>query len=124
MKESLDIAQKRCWISLVDRIERKVYAVCCEYTTTYPFEIMRILLDHYNEEQKVRELISFGNIKALDENILLSDFYHRDHKERLQIICSPYSTTRLSYLCEEFRFYRGRWEMNWRDGWKPITELI
>ena len=46
----------------------------------------RILNEHYNTEEKVRELILLGDMRALVENIEHSIFYHRDRGEKLNKI--------------------------------------
>lgn len=50
-------------------------------------EVGKILLDHYNTLEKTNRLIDYGEIWVLDENILLSQFMHRDrHEDPLKII--------------------------------------
>lgn len=41
----------------------------------------RLLLTNYNSLDKVKELISFGSISSLGEDIEKCEFYHRDREE-------------------------------------------
>jgi hypothetical protein len=67
----------------------------------YPEGAGQMLVDHYNTDAKVKELISYGGISSLGEVIgekqdFMSTvpgqckFYHRDRGERLNIVMMDY----------------------------------
>lgn len=43
-----------------------------------------LLFEYYNTEEKVRELLSFGDISSLAVSIEKCEFYHRDRGEELR----------------------------------------
>ena len=45
----------------------------------------KMLLENYNDEAKVKELISNGDASYIDKTIESSFFYHRDRNEELHI---------------------------------------
>lgn len=47
----------------------------------YPSHNGEILINHYNDESKVRELISMGGMSSLDKTIDECEFYVRDRGE-------------------------------------------
>ena len=59
-----------------------------------------ILNENYNTEEKVRELISLGDMSALAETIEHSVFYNRDRKERLNISKTSYADYTKEYFEE------------------------
>jgi hypothetical protein len=59
------------------------------------------LNEYYNTEEKVRELISLGDMSALTETIDSSIFYKRDRGEILKI----YKTSYADYTKEYFEDY-------------------
>lgn len=61
----------------------------------------KILNEYYNTEDKVRELISLGDMSALTETIDSSIFYKRDREEILKI----YKTSYADYTKEYFEEY-------------------
>jgi hypothetical protein len=61
----------------------------------------KILNEYYNTEEKVRELISLGDMSALTETIDSSIFYKRDRGEILKI----YKTSYADYTKEYFEEY-------------------
>jgi hypothetical protein len=61
----------------------------------------KTLNEYYNTEEKVRELISLGDMNALTETIDSSIFYKRDKGEILKI----YKTSYVDYTKEYFEEY-------------------
>ena len=68
----------------------------------YPEGAGQTLVDHYNTDAKVKELISYGGISSLGEVIgekqdfnqrlpQQCKFYHRDRGERLNIVMMDYN---------------------------------
>lgn len=47
----------------------------------YPSHNGKLLLNYYNSLEKVKELVSFGFISSLREEIELCEFYHRDREQ-------------------------------------------
>ena len=110
-----------------------------------------LLLENYSTEEKVRELISHGDMSSLAERIAPNEgeehsfdkslpdvcvFYHRDRGEaweQVQPIVSysekgifKWNKQEYNYLFQDGKWYWNTWhDEEWRDGkplWKELTE--
>ena len=99
-------------------------AIYCHWDG-YPSNNGALLLEHYNSEDKIRELIALGSLSSLHERPNpttgvqhsfenpesgVTIAYHRDRGEKLQIN---------RYSCEsEWKMQRNReqWNYIWKDG--------
>jgi len=54
----------------------------------YPEGVGATLLESYNTEAQVQELIANGDVSSLDHTIEDSEFYHRDRGEVLSTVCA------------------------------------
>lgn len=104
-------------------------AIYCHWNG-YPSNNGALLLEHYNNEDKIRELISLGGLSSLRERANpttgvqhsfenpesgVTVAYHRDRGEKLQIN---------RYSCEsEWKMQRNReqWNYIWKDGAWYVT---
>lgn len=109
----------------------------------------RVLLENYNTEEKVKELISFGNISSLgetsfpnpikphsfdDSQIGVSIFYHRDRGDKWETskpIISNDESIFYFFVAQEYNYlfkdrcwyWNRRGEINWENG-KPVWKLL
>ena len=76
----------------------------------YPSNNGKLLLTHYNTLDKVKELVSFGSLSSLGEDISLCEFYHRDRGEDFNSF-EVSSLDEISELIEEYTyiFEDGKW---------------
>lgn len=58
--------------------------VIYNHSDGYPEYLGKMLEQHYNSEEKVKELLSYGDVSILKPTIEDSIFYHRDRGEELQ----------------------------------------
>ncbi len=72
----------------------------------------RILLEHYNDLEKIKHLLSFGQISSLDETIESSIFYHRDRNEDLSLPVIDYKLERTYRQDYNYMFIDGQWFVN------------
>ena len=101
-----------------------VEAVYCHWDG-YLEHVGKILSEHYNTEEKIRDLLSYGDISSLEKTTTDSVFYMRDRKEKDQIsftLTAEEVKTKLikhqqefNYLWEDGRWTYSEWnEMNFR----------
>jgi hypothetical protein len=70
----------RSVIGIVNKQDKTITSVYCHWDG-YPEHHLTILKNFYNTEEKVRELISYGDMSELDTTLNTCVFYHRDRKE-------------------------------------------
>ena len=63
--------------------DETIEAVYCHWDG-YLEGVGKTLKENYNSEDKIRQLLSFGNISSLGEDINSSLFYERDRQEKDQ----------------------------------------
>ena len=63
--------------------DETIEAVYCHWDG-YLKGVGKTLKENYNSEDKIRQLLSFGNISSLGEDINSSLFYERDRQEKDQ----------------------------------------
>lgn len=68
----------------IQELDGSVRYIYCHYDG-YPSHIVPLLINHYATESAVRELLSLGNLRALDYSTTVSVAYHRDRGEALTI---------------------------------------
>lgn len=108
----------------IENTDGTVKSVYCHWDG-YPSNNGALLLENYNDETKIRELISMGEISSLDENIKPKDpskhnfdnresgttcFYHRDRGEDLTI------DEHHSIKDWQKKSCRQAWNYIWRNG--------
>lgn len=91
----------------------------------YPSNNGKLLLENYNTEEKVRELLSYGSISSLDYNIEKTIFYSRDKGGDL--ICQTSFNKNVFNKDYGYLFYPedNKWEYcQWNEKWSTLTEKI
>lgn len=64
----------------IEREDGTVESIYCHFDG-YPAHVGKMLLEHYQDGEKIEELLKLGNISSLGAEISEVDAYHRDHKE-------------------------------------------
>ena len=71
----------------------------------------KILKESYNTEDKIRELIGFGNISSLGDTTIDSVFYERDRQEKDEKAIKINSQNEYKINCQEYNYLwvKDRW---------------
>lgn len=128
---------------MVRNADGTVTGIYCHFDG-YPSHNGRLLVDHYNEEQKVRELVSLGDMSYLAENINPDSsrehkfdgekqegvclFYHRDRGEPWEDT-APKTDSEFGFLhyneqAYNYLFDNGRWHVKGcgEKTWQELQE--
>jgi len=83
------------------------------------------LLENYNTDAQVAELIENGDVSELAPTIEDSVFYHRDKGELLNTVCAL-ETDSLSDLSPEFNYVwtGSEWLVGYEGGWYRLAYII
>jgi len=113
----------------IARVDGKIDSIYCHWGG-YPDYVGRILLEHYNTEEKINELIALGSISSLNSKIKPDDgdehnfdnpigdvtvAYHRDRGEDLYIdhyVSMPDYDRKSQRLEFNYLWVDGKWTYN------------
>ena len=89
----------------------------------YPYHNGQLLLNHYNTEQAISDLIRGGDVSSLGDNLEKTTFYARDRGEK--DVFAQFTDSR-------DEVYQQEWAYVWEDGgwlvkgdgeeWQPLTQ--
>ena len=85
---------------------------------------LQILRENYNTLEKVKELLSYGNMSGLEKTIADCEFYSRDCGEELEEVKANHFKNVKDFLIKStedytFLFEDGKWK--WRTWSNPLT---
>lgn len=128
----------RSYIGIVNE-DKSIDAIYCHWDG-YPSHNGEILINFYNNENAVRELIALGGLSSLEQRIAPNEnevhtfdnpikgvtvAYHRDRGEELEIMhftdCESMINEGIGYIEYFYVWYNGAWECY--DGNKEYYEL-
>ena len=82
-----------------------------------PATMLPLLTEHYGTEEKIRHLLTFGQISGLEPTIEKTEFYHRDRGEDLILErakdINDYGDSGIDY---QYLFLYGNWKTVYRYG--------
>jgi len=83
------------------------------------------LLENYNTDAQVAELIENGDVSELAPTIKDSVFYHRDRGELLNAVC-PLETDTVSDLKNDYNYVwtGSEWLVGYEGGWYRLAYLL
>ena len=103
----------RCYIAIKNN-DNSMDAIYCHYDG-YPRGVGNTLNTHYTNEDKIRELISLGDISSLGEDIESTVAYHRDYGEDLVNHHFDSEEDFREWLHDSWAEYVYKWEKNKSD---------
>ena len=100
----------------IENEDGTIDAIYCHWDG-YLEGVGKILKESYNSEQKIRELLSYGNVSSLDDNVKSTIFYERDRQETDQKSTKIETQNQRKNFNEEYNYVwiKGEWFYSKRD---------
>ncbi len=119
----------RCLIG-IQRGNKVQYSYC--HHDGYPEWVGKVLVNYYNTEPKITELLSFGDMSCLEKTTDECEFYERDRGERGTYLHRPevdadkydfrcQSDADYIYLFKDNEWYVLKWN---RDAFVKVTDML
>ena len=84
-----------------------------------------VLLEHYNTDERISELVDNGDMSQLAPTIEDSVFYHRDHGELLNTVCAVETDT-VKDLNNDYNYVwtGSEWIVGYEGSWYRLAYLL
>lgn len=116
-------------ISVYDSESKTLTKVYCNYDG-YISHVGIMLFDFYNSFKKATNLIKFGAIESIEENIDICKFYSRDHQDDVEFILKDFkveneleifSLASGSHASYSYLWLNGEWHAKVDGAWNKLS---